>query len=87
MTAPTDRSMPRVAITSVMPEGHQHQRRALAQDVDGGAVELAVAHGDLDEPRADTVLRTISASRQKPGQNSRCFMIRVTPRSLGPRWP
>ena len=33
-TAPTERSMPRVAITSVMPEGHQDDRCRAAQDVD-----------------------------------------------------
>ena len=50
--APTERSMPRVAITRRHAERDQHERRAVAQDVDERAVELAVAHGDAQEARA-----------------------------------
>ena len=65
ITAPTERSMPRVAITIVMPERDQHERCAVAQDVDQRAVELAVADRDLDELRAATSV--LSTTRVEQG--------------------
>ena len=51
MTAPTDRSMPRVAMTRVMPSATSISGALWRRMSIEGAVELAVPHGDLDELR------------------------------------
>ncbi len=50
MTAPTERSTPPVAITTVMPIASRIGRRAVAQDVDEAAVEVALPDLHVEEP-------------------------------------
>ena len=72
ITAPTERSMPRVAMTTVMPSATSISGALLRRMSMSGAVELAVAHGDPDELRAgDRVDRDQGDAAQATGQNSR----------------
>ena len=47
-TAPTERSMPRVAMTSVMPSAMSSIGAPLREDVDEAAVEVAVLDPDVE---------------------------------------
>ena len=51
ITAPTDRSMPRVAITSTMPSDKQRHRRAAVENVDQAAEQPAILQAQVEELR------------------------------------
>ena len=87
ITAPTDRSMPRVAMTSVIPRATSISG-ALCRRMSIGAPYSSPSRSVTLMNRGRTaVFSTTSASRQAAGQNRRCFVSRVTPGSLGCRSP
>ena len=68
-TAPTERSMPRVAMTSVMPTAMIRVGRAVAQDVDEAAEEVAVA--DLNGEEAGEGDQVDDEQRRRASRSAR----------------
>ena len=65
MTAPTDRSTPPVAMTSVIPSASSDGRRAVAQDVDQAAVQVAVLISRLKKPGTKSRSNSRITSQQR----------------------
>ncbi len=87
ITAPTDRSIPRVAMTIVMPS---------ATSINGALLRRMSIRAPYSSPSCIVILRNVgrataltvtSATRAAAGQNSRCLQKVLTPHSPCPRWP
>ena len=86
MIAPTDRSMPRVAMTIVMPSatsmsGALLRRMSISEPYSSPSRTVM-----LRNDGREMVLSAMSAISAAVGQNSRCRRIFFTLRSLRPRW-
>ena len=69
--APTEMSMPRVAITSVMAEGDEHQRHGAVDDVHQAAVEVAVPDLNCRKPGTLSAATASSSTSAMSGRPAR----------------